>query len=89
MIGGLGRARQYDAAMDEVTDDSISRRPVVAMARAVIRAEIGGIEQGLQRLMTVSRVACSIPSSPLSSAATEFSLGRACDRAGVALADPC
>src|SRR5438105_3316768 len=30
--------------MDEVTDDSISRRPVVAMARAVIRAEIGGIE---------------------------------------------
>ena len=50
MIGGLGRARQYDAAMDEVTDDSIARRPVVAVARAVIRTEIGGIERGLTTL---------------------------------------
>ena len=50
MIGALGWARQDDAAMDEVTDHSISRRPVVAMARAVIRAEIGGIEQGLATL---------------------------------------
>jgi hypothetical protein len=50
VIGALRWERQDDAAMDEVTEDSIARRPVVAVAGAVIRTEIGGIEQGLATL---------------------------------------